>query len=113
MKNPNTRTKLVIIAVLGAYVAVAWLLGLPCPIEHFTGVRCPGCGMTRAVAALVKGQWTQAFGHHGMVWSLPLLALLFWFEGKLFGKRWMNIALIALLAAGFAVNWAVWASTTS
>lgn len=101
----NIRAKLTVIAALGAYVVLAWVLGLPCPIEHFAGIPCPGCGMTRAVASLLRGQWRQAFAYHGMVWSLPLIALLFWFEGRLFAKRWMNMAVIAVIAAGFAIHW--------
>jgi len=107
-KRNALRSKLLIIAALALYVLIAWLLGLPCPILHFTGIPCPGCGMTRAVFAALKGQWRLALTYHGMVWSLPLLALLFWFEGRLLRRQWLNRLLIALLALGFGIHWIVY-----
>ena len=32
-----------------------------CPIHRWTGLLCPGCGGTRALAALLRGQWAQAW----------------------------------------------------
>jgi len=31
-----------------------------CMIKHATGIPCPSCGSTRAVAELVKGHWHEA-----------------------------------------------------
>ena len=28
---------------------------LPCPIKHFFGIECPGCGMQRSIIELLKG----------------------------------------------------------
>ena len=41
-----------------------------CPVYVFLGLRCPGCGGTRAVAALLRGEWREA-----VRWN-PLVALL-------------------------------------
>ena len=43
-----------------AAVAVFYLLarkgiGIGCPLYHFTGLRCPGCGNSRAAIALFEG----------------------------------------------------------
>lgn len=32
----------------------------PCPIHQFTGLLCPGCGATRALAALTRGHLIEA-----------------------------------------------------
>lgn len=32
-----------------------------CPIHQYTGLLCPGCGVTRALAALLHGQFAAAF----------------------------------------------------
>lgn len=35
-------------------------LYLACPIHHFLGIDCPGCGATRALAALLCGHLAEA-----------------------------------------------------
>jgi hypothetical protein len=35
-----------------------------CPIRHFTGIPCPGCGMTRSFLAIARGDWHQAVAEH-------------------------------------------------
>jgi hypothetical protein len=42
-----------------------------CPLRLFTGIPCPGCGMTRAFAHLAKGEWSAALHDHPLA---PLLA---------------------------------------
>lgn len=42
-----------------------------CPLRRFTGLPCPGCGMTRAFAHLAKGEWSAAVRDHPLA---PLLA---------------------------------------
>lgn len=52
---------------LGAALVLATALHLPlydCPLRATTGVRCPGCGMTRAIAALATGHPAEAMRHH-------------------------------------------------
>jgi hypothetical protein len=41
-----------------------------CPIHQYTGWLCPGCGMTRALAALMRGNLREA-----LHWN-PLIAIL-------------------------------------
>ena len=68
---------------LGAMVAAASALGwggatravgaVPslCLFHRLTGLECPGCGMTRAFARLLQGDWRGAWAYNP--WSLPLL----------------------------------------
>ncbi|NEQ45370.1 MAG: DUF2752 domain-containing protein [Leptolyngbya sp. SIOISBB] len=42
-------------------------LGLPswqCPIRHGLGIPCPGCGLSRAMASGLQGDWYQALLIH-------------------------------------------------
>lgn len=42
-----------------------------CLFRRLTGIACPGCGMTRALAHLAKGEWAAAVRDHPLA---PLLA---------------------------------------
>ncbi|MEO0016883.1 MAG: hypothetical protein RLZZ522_166 [Verrucomicrobiota bacterium] len=93
------RRRRALIAVLGvlALAAAAWLLReygrvgwLPgCLFHRFTGLHCPGCGMTRGTVAVLHGEFGRAFRHNpvGMV-LLPLamaglaLELAGWVRGR-------------------------------
>jgi hypothetical protein len=50
----------------GAQVALValHLPGWPCAFRAVTGLPCPGCGMTRGVAALARGHWHEAIAWH-------------------------------------------------
>lgn len=51
----------VIIAFTGLHGALvaAGLPSLPCPLLHIIGIPCPGCGISRACIALLRGDWEQ------------------------------------------------------
>ena len=51
------------------------LMGITCPIKALTGVSCPGCGMTRAWLAMMRGDLHSAFHYHPL-FLLPAFALL-------------------------------------
>lgn len=63
-------------ALVGGVAAVLLLrpvgsgFGLPCPIHSLTGLYCPGCGASRALASLLRLEVYEAFR-----WN-PLLVLL-------------------------------------
>ena len=74
---------ILLIAALGA----GWLLRFPpgqygfyprCPVYAWTGLLCPGCGGTRALAALLRGQVGEAFGWNALVTVGALLAPPCW-----------------------------------
>ncbi len=52
-----------------------WLPQLPsvCLWLRWTGIECPGCGLTRSVLSFFSGQWSQSFYFHPLG---PLLCLL-------------------------------------
>lgn len=51
-------------AVIHMGLELAGLGGWPCPIRAATGVACPGCGLGRACAALLRGDWADAWRLH-------------------------------------------------
>ncbi|HEV2619118.1 MAG TPA: DUF2752 domain-containing protein [Acidobacteriaceae bacterium] len=48
-----------------------------CPIHQLFGIECPGCGATRALAALLRGHLREALGFNGLVVLLLPAALGF------------------------------------
>ena len=79
-----------------------------CPIHAFFGINCPGCGGTRALAALLHGQLTVALHDNALVVLLLPLALLYALlgvRGFLIGARWPQVsgATVYALAAVTAV----------
>ena len=101
------RQKLLFLAILSLYVALRLLLGTKCPIQSLTNIPCPGCGMSRACLAILRGDFAAAIAFHAMVWSLPFLLLLFLFDGKLFQHKWANMLTCALIGGGFLANWLI------
>lgn len=63
-----------LVAAAGAAVAAEGLGGGPilCLFRLTTGVPCPGCGLTRGMAWLARGELARAFLLHPLA---PLLAL--------------------------------------
>lgn len=85
-----------------------------CPFALCTGTACPGCGMTRAASALVRGDLGAALSLHPLV---PLIVLQLaggwvWYLLRRTGRAQplSNRALnVILLATGLALL-AVWAT---
>ena len=43
-----------LLAAVLLYMTVMVKLRIYCPIRHFTGIPCPGCGMSRALGCLLR-----------------------------------------------------------
>lgn len=50
---------------------------IPCFFHKVTGLYCPGCGITRMILSLVKGDYYQAFRYNPLLFLLlPLFLFL-------------------------------------
>lgn len=79
------------------------LLGTPCLLRSLWGLPCPGCGMTRALMALLRLELWQALEYHPMVWSLPLIAAAILRDGRLTPWPPADRLVLASLGGGFFV----------
>jgi len=85
-----------------------------CPFALCTGTACPGCGLTRAASALVRGDIGVAFAYHPLVLAIGL-ELAFgwtWFMLRRSGRvgpmrnRTLNI-ILATTAAALVTVWII------
>ena len=81
MKNPIAREKikgLIFISVILMGLFILALLKLyECPVEMIFGVPCPVCGITRALASLLRGDIGAAFFYHPLWPTVPIVAILY------------------------------------
>lgn len=86
------------------YLGLA-LAGHGCPVRLCTGIPCPGCGLSRAYLALLRGDPAGAFTFHPMFWAVPLILLCcFLYSRK---QKRSYLALAILLGTGFVVLWLI------
>lgn len=68
---------------------IALAEGLPkCAIHLISGYYCPGCGNTRSVKCLIKGEFISAVRNNPLIPFLGIISILFYTENALalFGK---------------------------
>lgn len=68
-----------------------------CFFKHFTGLDCPGCGLTRSFIALSHGQWLEALKFNVLGPIVYLYFLLYLI------RHFLNL----ILSKGFVISWAL------
>ena len=104
---PHFKTKLLSCGLAAGITGILYFFQVPCLLKTLFRIPCPGCGMTRAYVSLLHGDILQAFQWHPMFWSLPLLIVFYFLDGKLFKQRWLNHTVLILVFAGFFAQWLV------
>jgi hypothetical protein len=121
MLSPILRDRKLGLAICGAALLQLMLIltglpGWPCPVFHALGVPCPGCGLTRAILLLVRGEWKQAIILHAFapIFLIALATIAFCaFAPKNFTERIAGgaevveryTAITSLLLVGLIVYW--------
>ena len=75
------------VLVVVLYFVMHALFGAFCPSVIVTGFPCPGCGMTRAVLYLLKGQFLRSWALNPAAGLWGLWALWFAFERYIRGQK--------------------------
>lgn len=86
LASPLGRLSLLLAAALPA-AALIFLGLLPCPVAFALRIPCPGCGMTRATLALLRGDLAGMFRLH------PLAPLVLLFLGGYLGGNALGFVL--------------------
>jgi hypothetical protein len=84
-----------------------------CPFALCTGTACPGCGMTRAASALIRGDLTNAMALHPLVLLVGIQLAVGWTwyllrrSGRARPLRTRNVnAILIVTALALLVTWA-------
>ena len=75
-----------VLCIIYAFTVRYTPLRIPCLFHEVTGLKCPGCGMTRSVVCFALGQFSRGWQYSplGIFWLL--LALYFCIARYLLGK---------------------------
>jgi hypothetical protein len=77
LANKTASAAICLIAVVQVGLVALGVRGWVCPLLSVTGCPCPGCGLTRASAALLRGDWRLSLTLHAFApILLAALALL-------------------------------------
>ena len=94
-----------LLAAVALYFLVHAVCDAFCPSVLITGFPCPGCGITRAVLYLLKGQFARSWALNPAAVFWVIWALLFAFErSKIFGWAACGIVLFMVMAYLIRMN---------
>lgn len=89
-----------------------------CLLRNWTGIPCPGCGVTRSLAALLRGDLGAALRVHPLAPVLAIELLLLWVAWGVSLVRarrgldeWLVARLLLANLAAFLALWIVRAAT--
>lgn len=107
---------LITIIILGCiylFIFLTFDVGIPCIFNKLTGLQCPGCGMTHAIAELWNGNVKEALNYNALCISiLPAVCMYLLYRAVRYvtGKKegfyiWEYVLLILLflVTAGYGV----------
>lgn len=90
----------IIVLIVMAILVLLERIAIPCIFNKITGFYCPGCGITRAIRALLKGDIQTSFRNNILLYTvIPLLFIAMALNKitKYKYKKTYNIVLIFLL----------------
>lgn len=79
----KTKEALLLLAGTGVIMLLLSVTRIGCPLKTFTGISCAGCGMSRALSALIHFEFKEAFYYHPLIFIMPALVPLFFFWEKI------------------------------
>lgn len=77
------------------FVPMQWLP--KCPVHALTGLLCPGCGIQRAISALLHGDLKSAFDFNQLMFVAPIF-ILSGVVAKSRRVKWLETLTIVLAA---------------
>lgn len=91
---------LIIIVTVMAILVLMERIAIPCIFNKVTGLYCPGCGITRAIRTLLKGNISESIHNNLLLYTvIPLLGItniIYRLTNRKYKKTY-NMVLIFLL----------------
>ncbi len=102
--NPEIVRKDFLLSLMALFLLaiILFITDIGCPTRFLTGICCPGCGMTRAVIHLCKADVAGAIHYHPLVFTLPIIAVLFVLKDRI-NKVVLNSILAVIIVLFIAV----------
>ena len=107
MKKKKYLPKILLAVFLAGYFSFAYFVGIECMYLKYFHIICPGCGMTRALRALVNLDFAEAFSYHPMVFCMPLVIVYIFTNGRLFKNKKIDDVILICIAVGFVINYVI------
>ncbi|WP_196001056.1 DUF2752 domain-containing protein [Clostridium sp. 1001271B_151109_B4] len=93
---------IIIYLILNQFSKVA---GTICLIRGLTGIPCPSCGITRAMIAVLNGNFIEAFKLHPLFWMPFAIVILIILNRKYY--KWILIGAIAIFIGVYIVRMSI------
>jgi lipid-A-disaccharide synthase-like uncharacterized protein len=93
----NQENKKAVVLVCLVYFLME-LAGITCPILWITGISCAGCGMTRAMISLLKGDLVSAFRFHPLFWMPFAVGIVYLMRERISARqiKWIRYVVAVL-----------------
>ncbi|MBQ9982467.1 MAG: DUF2752 domain-containing protein [Oscillospiraceae bacterium] len=78
----------IFLIICNIYIKFSNILRIPCFLYASTGYLCPGCGATRCIKALLKGNIFRAFINNPIIFLLIVFIILIYI--KLFCRTFLS-----------------------
>lgn len=83
IKKDIVKNVISILTIVLIYMFFLRYTQIGCPIRFLFGIPCMGCGMTRAIIALLSMDFEKAIYYHPLVFLVPVIIILICIEDKL------------------------------
>lgn len=97
--------RLLLLAAMAVYFSLAFYLmrktGIGCIFLYLWKIPCPGCGMTRAILALLRLDFAAAFSWNPLIYAMPYVFCYVFFpmDGKIHRR------ILAIVGIAALINW--------